>query len=364
MDHLKNLYLAFRPMFGELSKLNIDFTKKASKIEIEQFKDWVNKNMSELVSEPSIVENFFYDRLQHIELVKINGDSREIYLGRKINLNSALNELKKGNKEIDIIWILKESGAALNGFPISDEAKMRSAIDKFNNLMDMLNFQDNTKKIFSTKDGTYFRFNAIICPEDFFHDIYPHPKGFMGSEKKVIAEHYKVNDWLILYDGLCKLLQMWKNSAKKSIDFIMYRKTTEIFLKLIPVIMEDGTLKCEQQYYEDRLIVKKAIYEYYKKQTLCIKDQCIQEIDELSLIVKNINKIFDLINMESINKLQKEVLMDEFIDIIQIEGLYQTSERLIRKIKDFQKECSKTCIPEPNFEDYKKIWHKIWTSQE
>lgn len=153
-NHLKVLYSMFRPIIAELSKKNIDFTKDVSESEFELFEKWLNKNMSELVSNPDIAKNIFY---KLVKLYEDNENNNSNSYKPKIqylnhDLNQALNILKK--EDINIIWVLTDSGAALKGFTIHptgiEDRKAKKA------LVDLLNiweFPDKAKNIFLTKDA-------------------------------------------------------------------------------------------------------------------------------------------------------------------------------------------------------------------
>lgn len=194
-DHLNALYSMFRPIIAELSKKNIDFTNDVSESEFELFKKWLDKNMHELVSDPYISKGIFY---KLVELYEDNENNNlNSYELKGPDLNLALNILKK--KDINVVWVLTDSGAALKGFSIyptgiEDRKAKKALVD----LLNIWEFPDKAKNIFLTKDAKgkeIIRLNGITSPTEFLDEMYPLVDDYSFSYVKVIQKYYKKEMW-------------------------------------------------------------------------------------------------------------------------------------------------------------------------
>lgn len=68
MDYLNSFYSMFRPLIAEISKQEIDFTKKeVSEIESELLEKWINKEFSNPLSYNERLKHYFFELLHYLD---------------------------------------------------------------------------------------------------------------------------------------------------------------------------------------------------------------------------------------------------------------------------------------------------------
>lgn len=211
------------------------------------------------------------------EFNKLNGCSpKDVSAHNRLNPAPILKKLKK---EINVVWFLKDSGAALDGCSLSpDGISNRHAKKEFTDLMNKLEFP----------------------PE--------------------VQNRY--------------------------------------FLSLIPVTDADSSLKTIEQYQEDKEIIQKIIYEYYKKKSLQFENQYMQGIGKLNPIIINIESYIDLIHTGHFNTIQKDILMDAFMNTLQIDALNEVTKILLNKANTFQSADDNSGTQKPS-DYYQNIWDNM-----
>lgn len=243
---------------------------------------------------------------------------------------------------------------------ISNGQSNRSAKNQFIKLMKKLDFQEKVQKIFlneNLKGNEYLRFNALQRPEDFLDYMYNLSHQY--SEITILEEHYQKDDWLINYNNLQKLLDLW--FGKKSnldTDLLKFHKTKKILLSLIPVTDSDNSLKSIEQYLEDKENIKNALYEYNEKKMIHADSPFMQIISQLDPIIKNIENYIDLIHTEHFHTTQKNILMDALMDKLQLDALHESIKMLLDQAKIYQSAYHDFNIPEAG-KYYQDIWDQI-----
>ncbi len=334
---LSFIYSTFRPMLEELLKLDIDFSQDdASDQEIDVFIKWMNENTTDIVSDEDIHKFNRSIVLKRVHLKQLSGfnDSAE-YVGP--NLSDDLKKFKE-QEEINIVWTLKASCATLENFSMMYGGQnARNYNSKFKELLEKLHFSEKAKNIYSYyNEKSYFRFNAVKDPDKLMEELYSTSRFFVGGTIQTIKDHYAKNDWLENFKIFKDLLDLWEKKDTEPQDYLIYYKTTEILLHLIPVITENGILMTKEQYKNARSVICKEIINYCKENEYVIKSPILQGIKEYTHFKDALEHLLDLFNDENLNKdlepslmLVYEELLNSFIKQIENTTRFLNEEKIM-----------------------------------
>lgn len=354
MDRLDKIYPYFRPLIGELLKLNAD--KEKDEDDLEEEVEAVRKYLCEILGEENL-ETYFGKKLYGELLVKNdptapwnspdwNSDSPDRSRGK--DLSPALKASRMEKKETGVAWVLKSSGANLEGISIQHTGiQDRDAREGFLNLLNRLQFSDEVKNIFMANGNC--RFNALKEPEDFMDAIYDRP----GSQRKIIEE-FAEESWQVKFDELKELISLWKKrktEPKEEVDFRRYQETVHLFLNLIPVTYEDDILKTEWEYQEEQKLIKRELHNYYLRHAWIWTDPRVEEF------VEKLKVIMNLIDGEGFDKTQKEFWLEKFASYVAANS--RRCDDIIKDIQTFQEKYSGKKMSEGDFELCQYLWENL-----
>lgn len=372
-DYLKDVYMYFRPLLEELSKLNIDFSKaEPEEAEMEIVKKRAGENLWGEDTAMSYAKKFFYERVemdwrQEVteKLLSSTGDnpnqtmhSISVQPARE-DIGHCLEKYKKdktGKK--GIVWVLMCSGATLEGHPIDSGIADRNSGNRFDKLLKELQFSEDVKNIYN--DNGRYRFNALKSNAEFFYKVNDIFWSWDAMLERKINNFCEESDWETKYERLLGLLQLWKkkdNRKDKKIDYRKYRETLNILIDLIPTVSSAGIVKTIEEYQMEREIIERELYDYYTKQTIGSEDGYLQKCLEGSRLEENFKIVIDRIHQSDFTNMQKDFLMDRFLD--EIDSFCGSCRWILDIIDNFQERCAVWKISNEDYEYYQDLWNHI-----
>lgn len=374
MDYLKDCYKFFRPLLQELLASNIDFSKaEPEKAEMEIIKKWVNVNLWGEDTAMDYAKDFFYKRIDEDweQEIERSGSSEEdssdqaVYISPVIpaqnNIGSCLEKYKNSKTENGVVWVFMASGATLEGHAIDPGGeKNRYARDRFDKLLEELRFSDNVRNIY--KENEQYRFNALKNPVIFLEQFQRWENAFSIMRGSRIDKLCGEQSWKVNYEKLLDLLRVWFKSQKdnkidKKIDYMLYRETLDVLTALIPTVSAANIVKRVEEYEMDRENIEKELYDYYKKETIGRAGGYLQKYMEGNRLVENIENVMDRIHQGDFTEMQKDFLMDRFLD--NIDSFYDDCKWILEVILEFQNRCAVWNITDADYEYYQHLWGHI-----
>ena len=354
-DYLKDIYVHFRPLLEELSKANLDYSKEPDKIELEIIQNWMKKNVGKKLLERDTLKRFFYtiEESLFVEEYSENNSEEDFYAK---DIGEVLERFKAREQRIHVTWVLEVSDAKLEGFAIEEPRKLnRHSKDCFVKLLDVLQFPEEVKSIFGDKGKK--RFNAVKNPIEFLEEMSGPMLGWPNTEENIIRRFCPEDSWEKRCMDLKKLLKLWiKNyenkTVSKKLDFIKFHQTTVLLLNLIPVASDDNILKTMAQYKRERDMVERALYDYYKKESLDNKNAYLQEMDEIKDFIGKFKEIMDVIYCEDSNKVKQDFLMSKFSNFIA--DCRSECDWILDDIQSVSKKCINNSICD--YEYFQYLW--------